>query len=601
MAPEILTGRRAGTPADVFAWGAIVLFAATGRDPFHAENLGAVMYSVLTAQPDLGDLDDPLRSLVAAALGKEPGDRPAARELLMRLLGAVRDPLAAGVEKASEVRAGSGDPSLGARAEQVYADLTPAAQELVPEIFLRMVAAGPDSEDTVRRVARAELPPGAGDVLAAFAEAAMVTSGGQDVVISRPALLRAWPRLRDWVEAERPGLAVHRELAVAARRWREGQGDPFQGRTLESALRWAATGRRHLTLNTQERSFLDAGTAVARRRGRVRRLVTSSLAVLLVLALGAGAIAVRQSLDLARQRDEAAARAVAARAETLRGEDPAAAMLLSAAAWDIAPAPEARTALYGSLAQPALDVLAPGYGHFGSDGRTFHTWDDRQVHVWDLATRRKLRTAPVPMPGADGEMSLSRDGRLAALAGDVEGDGVLLWDLVSGRPAGALDTRLTGAGFGDGNRVYAATTAGDRTELWRAGGREPVLERGSFESVAISPDDRFAALFRQEGPGEIWDLSRGERLRAPAAREGQDVMAARFSPDGRTLAIVRPTEVLLWDVTSGKAAGPPLTRPGALWRTSYGPGLVAYSPDGRCLAVLDPDGITLWRIGDQAP
>ncbi|MFB4266126.1 protein kinase [Nonomuraea sp. GTA35] len=599
MAPEILTGRRAGTPADVFAWGAIVLFAATGRDPFHAENLGAVMYSVLTAEPDLSDLADPLRSLVEAALGKEPADRPAARELLMGLLGAVPDPLVAGVEKASEVRAGSDDPSIGARAEEVYAALTPAAQELVPEIFLRMVAAGPDSEDTVRRVARAELPAGGDDVLAAFAEASLVTSGGEYVMISRPALLRAWPRLRDWVEAERPGLAVHREIAVAARRWQEGQGDPFQGRTLESALRWAATGRRHLTLNPQERSFLEAGTAVARRRGRVRRLVTSSLSVLLVLALGAGAIAVRQSLDLAQQRDEAAARAVAARAETLRAEDPVVAMLLSAAAWNIAPAPEARTALYGSLAQPALDVHALGYGRFGSDGRTFYTWDDRQVAVWDVATRSRARTVAVTMPGEDGEISLSRDGRLAALAGDVEGDGVRLWDMTSGRPAGGLDTRLTGADFGDGNRVYAATTAGERTQLWRVGGREPLLERGSFESVAISPDDRFAALFRQEGPGEIWDLSRGERLRAPTARKGQDVIAVRFSPDGRTLAIVRPTEVLLWDVASGKAAGPPLTRPGALWRNSYGPGLVAYSPDGRCLAVVDPDGITLWRIGDQ--
>ncbi|UBU14904.1 WD40 repeat domain-containing serine/threonine protein kinase [Nonomuraea gerenzanensis] len=599
MAPEILNGQRAGTAADVFAWGAIVLFAATGRDPFHAENLGAVMYGVLTAEPDLGDLADPLRSLVAAALRKEPADRPAARELLLKLLGAVPDPLAAGIEQASEVRAGSDDPALGTRAEEVYAGLTPAAQELVPEVFLRMVAAGPDTEDTVRRVSRADLPPGAGDVLAAFEEAGLLAAGGGDFVISRPALLRAWPRLRDWVDAERPGLAVHRELAVAARRWQEGQGDPLQGRTLESALRWAATGRRHLTLNPQERSFLEAGTAAARRRGRVRRLVTSSLAVLLVLALVAGTIAVRQSLDLTEQRDEAAARAVAARAETLRAEDPATAMLLSAAAWHISPAPEARTALFGSLAQPALDVLALGYGRFGADGRTFHTWDDRQVHVWDLTTRRRTGTVAVELPGEDGEVSLSRDGRLAALAGSVEGEGVLLWDLQSGRPAGGLDTRLTGAEFGDGNRVYAATTVGERTQLWRVGGREPVLERGAFESVAISPDDRFVALFQQEGPGEIWDLSHGERLRAPEAGKGQDVIAVRFSPDGRTLAIVRPAEVLLWDVASGEPAGPPLKRPGALSRSSYGPGLVAYSPDGRRLAVLDPDGITLWSTDDR--
>ncbi|NUR92782.1 MAG: serine/threonine protein kinase, partial [Nonomuraea sp.] len=53
MAPEVLRGERAGQAADVFAWGAVVLFAATGRDPFHADNVAAVMHRVLSADPDL--------------------------------------------------------------------------------------------------------------------------------------------------------------------------------------------------------------------------------------------------------------------------------------------------------------------------------------------------------------------------------------------------------------------------------------------------------------------------------------------------------------------------------------------------------------------
>jgi serine/threonine protein kinase len=31
MAPEVFIGERAGAPADVFAWGAIMVFAAPGR------------------------------------------------------------------------------------------------------------------------------------------------------------------------------------------------------------------------------------------------------------------------------------------------------------------------------------------------------------------------------------------------------------------------------------------------------------------------------------------------------------------------------------------------------------------------------------------
>jgi WD40 repeat protein len=595
MAPEVFTGQRAGMPADVFAWGAIILFAATGRDPFQADSLGAVMHRVLSVEPDLTDIDDPLRTLVASALGKDSAFRPTARQLLMGLLGGVTDPLKAGVRAASEIRTPSEDPSLGARAEGVFVRMAPASQELVAEIFLRMVGVDADSEDTVRRVDRAELPAGAEDVLAAFAAAGLVTTSGDEVTISRPALLRAWPRLREWVEAERPGLAVHRELATAARRWRDGQGDLPQGRTLDSALQWAATGRRHLTLNTLERSFLDSGTALARRRGRVRRLVTVSLALLLVIALGAGAVAVRQSLNLAGKLDEATARSVAARAEALRSTDPRAAMLLSAAAWRISPVSEARTALYGSLAQSQLDVFHPEYGRFGGDGRTLYAADTTGVRVWDVAARRRIRTFPASVAGDQVTVSVSRDGRTMALAGDV----VRLEDARSGKPLGDPYENLMDAGFGDGTRVFWARTLKERVQLWRVGDGRPLLDRGSFENVAISPGDRYAALFNQEGPAEIWDLSSGRRLSVPPLPKGDQIHGIRFAPDGRTLAIMRYTDVLLWDVVSGKAHGQPLEAPGALWRDSYGDDLLAYTADGRHLAVADPGHITLWRVADR--
>ncbi|MFC4529299.1 serine/threonine-protein kinase [Sphaerisporangium dianthi] len=595
MAPEVFTGQRAGMPADVFAWGAIVVFAATGRDPFQADSLGAVMHRVLSLDPGLDDLDDPLRGLVASALNKDPAVRPTARELLMGLIGAAGDPLAAGAQAASEIRVSSGDPALGARAEDVFLRLAPAAQELVAELFLRMVGVDADSEDTVRRAGREELPAGADDVLAAFAAAGLVTSSGDEVTISRLALLRAWPRLREWVEAERPGLVVHRELATAARRWRDGEGDPPHGRILESGLRWAATGRRHLTLNTLERAYLDSGTALARRRGRVRRLVTAALALSLVIALGAGAVAVRQSVSLAAKLDEATARSVAARAEDLRSTDPRAAMLLSAAAWRIAPVSEARGALYGSLAQPQLDDFGPEYGELGRDGRTLYAADAAGVRVWDVAARRRIRALPPLVPGDDVTVSASRDGRTMV----VEGDVVRLADARTGKALGEPHENLMNAAFGDGTRVFWAETRKEHVQLWRVGDGEPLLDRGSFEHVAIGPGDRYAALFNQEGPAEIWDLSSGRRLPVPPLPKGDQVHAVRFAPDGRTLAIVRYTDVLLWDVPSGKAQGQPLEAPGALHRDHYGDDLLAYSADGRHLAVVDPGHITLWRVADR--
>ncbi|WP_433245048.1 serine/threonine-protein kinase [Streptosporangium sp. CA-135522] len=87
MAPEVFGGQCAGTAADVFAWGAIVLFAATGEDPFGAAALAAVMHRVLTHEPDLAVLPESLSEPVRSALSKAPELRPTARELLLALVG----------------------------------------------------------------------------------------------------------------------------------------------------------------------------------------------------------------------------------------------------------------------------------------------------------------------------------------------------------------------------------------------------------------------------------------------------------------------------------------------------------------------------------
>lgn len=85
-APEVFTGEEGGAAADVFAWGATVLYAATGVDPFIGGSLGAVMHRVLSVDPDLGVLPGPLRVLVAEALAKAPLARPSARDVLLALV-----------------------------------------------------------------------------------------------------------------------------------------------------------------------------------------------------------------------------------------------------------------------------------------------------------------------------------------------------------------------------------------------------------------------------------------------------------------------------------------------------------------------------------
>ncbi|WP_067886810.1 serine/threonine-protein kinase [Actinomadura chibensis] len=87
MAPEQVSGQDVGAAVDVFAWGATITFAATGRPPFGSDSIPAVMYRVLHHEPDLGGLDGELRELVGASLAKDPAARPTAAQLLLRLVG----------------------------------------------------------------------------------------------------------------------------------------------------------------------------------------------------------------------------------------------------------------------------------------------------------------------------------------------------------------------------------------------------------------------------------------------------------------------------------------------------------------------------------
>ncbi|AGL19104.1 serine/threonine-protein kinase [Actinoplanes sp. N902-109] len=88
MAPERLDNGAVTPAVDVFAWGVLVAYAATGRTPFDAGSPTATAVRILTAEPDLGGLPDDLRGLVARALVKDPAARPGAQQLLDALLNA---------------------------------------------------------------------------------------------------------------------------------------------------------------------------------------------------------------------------------------------------------------------------------------------------------------------------------------------------------------------------------------------------------------------------------------------------------------------------------------------------------------------------------
>ncbi|WP_066374466.1 hypothetical protein [Herbidospora mongoliensis] len=89
LPPEVLRPEPAppAPPGDLFAWAAVMVFAATGRRAFERDSRGETIYAVLHDDPDLDGLPEGLAGVAAACFAKDPGQRPTAQEALERLIG----------------------------------------------------------------------------------------------------------------------------------------------------------------------------------------------------------------------------------------------------------------------------------------------------------------------------------------------------------------------------------------------------------------------------------------------------------------------------------------------------------------------------------
>nr|MDT0667015.1 hypothetical protein [Micromonospora sp. DSM 115978] len=81
-----LLGEASTPAADVYAWGGVVLFAATGRQPHGDGDPGDLVHRVLHQAADLDGLEAGIAPLVGRALSRDPADRPSAQDLLMALV-----------------------------------------------------------------------------------------------------------------------------------------------------------------------------------------------------------------------------------------------------------------------------------------------------------------------------------------------------------------------------------------------------------------------------------------------------------------------------------------------------------------------------------
>ncbi|PSK89443.1 serine/threonine protein kinase [Murinocardiopsis flavida] len=82
LAPEQYQGAEPAPQSDLFAWGGLVAYAATGRRPFGTGTPDELAIRTLEHEPDLAGLPEQLHALVAAAMAKDPARRPTATQAL---------------------------------------------------------------------------------------------------------------------------------------------------------------------------------------------------------------------------------------------------------------------------------------------------------------------------------------------------------------------------------------------------------------------------------------------------------------------------------------------------------------------------------------
>ncbi|WP_344655170.1 serine/threonine-protein kinase [Catenulispora subtropica] len=96
MSPEQADGRSVQSASDVFALGALLVFASTGRLAFGDGPALAILHRVVNNEPELDGVaadDAELLGIIRQCLAKDPDDRPSPRQLIETLGDAPWEPL----------------------------------------------------------------------------------------------------------------------------------------------------------------------------------------------------------------------------------------------------------------------------------------------------------------------------------------------------------------------------------------------------------------------------------------------------------------------------------------------------------------------------
>jgi WD40 repeat protein len=548
--------------------------------------------------------------------------------------------------------------AIAETAESVFFDqFTSEQRSIARRIFLRLTELGDEGSaaDTRRRATFSELilkpdeviPTQA--VLNALADARLIITSEDSAEVAHEALIREWPTLRGWLEDNREGLRLHRQLTEAAHEWLGLEQSPdilYRGARLAQTREWATTHAEEM--NVLEHEFLTASVessereAVEREAQRQRELeaiqmtaeaqrqraeaerkraesetqraeeqvrttqqlrkralyLAGAFTVALAMALTAlflGARAREAAMDARVQQRIAASRELAAASISNLEVDPERSILLALEGLGLSYTIEADDALHRAvqasrveLVVPAHEPGAPMMVTLRPDNTQFVTAAaDGFVKMWDMKSGELLSRY-------DGySAAYSPDGKRLAIV--LPNDTVKMIEVGTGKEiplAGQIDAIFAIAFNQDGSRLV--TTAGDSTpKIWDAKTGQEMLSlpgHSDFVSSAVfDPTGTHLLTASDDGTARVWDTATGEQLLTLSDHPGW-VVGAEYSPDAKRLATLSGNEAYIWDSVDGARLLTLAGHQNAVFAA-------AFSPDGSRLATGGLDRkIIVWDM-----
>jgi len=501
--------------------------------------------------------------------------------------------------------------ALGRTAESVYTGLTGEQKTVARQVFLRLTALGDGTEDTRRRVDRAELDhvDGLDEVLTALVDARLVTVDQDGVDIAHEALISHWPRLREWLTEDRDGLRTQRQLTEAAEIWdslNRDDGALYRGARLEMTREWVKSNTP--SLSRCERAYFDRSVEVcrlealaAKRRTRRLKQLVALLVVLLVALSGTTAYSLISQQTVAEQRDRATIQGVIDQLPTIQRDNRDLADELALAVYRLDPTPRTRGLLLAASANTAQNFMQPeDQSSVAISGQALDSSSTLYLHqvagglqVSTFGANSTAAGVMLPVPPVDdlsqfvvvGHFALSRDGKhLAVVRQGVDfAETVELWDITDHDHPKLVRTYQTdtevAAAFSPDGRVLAISSEG---------------------SVAKSDDGKGRTVVSKVDLRTwLWDVA-DPAATEPFAVLPEAVQATEFSLDGSTLITQAVTTMMhedtmdpgepvhieappkIWDLRSALAGKPP--QPLEMKDMAFDQ--VSASPDGTVFAAV---------------